>query len=193
MINIYNDDYETIIQNIVNDNKFYGYDMLFINLLGLNDQLLNDNNYVQKIYDILSLTSYIIKNGGNIIIICNNNHKIFRNYIDLELLWRYNRTIILKTIVNNNSLLPNEFTYILWYSDNFRDTDNEPTYNKLDNITDLWIDITKNNISEIYQRIIKMFTNDNENIFSVFNIDELLLKTCEENNRNLIGVKEIKI
>ena len=149
----------------------------------------NDEIYTQQIKDILSISSYIINNGSNIIII--GNDKIKDVDLDLilrkELLWDKQRTIIYSNGLKPNKILASGYSYIFWYSNNYRPNDPIPICNNFDNgieLSDFW-DIN----TDINQRIIKMFSNENDIVLELYRNNEIISQYCETLNRNYIGFK----
>ena len=189
MNNLYmNNTYKTsslysVVEVMVNDKSFNGYDLVVINL---------NNLVVDDMEKMFSVISYTIKNGGNIIIITNNNidDVNLNDILTNKNLWKKQHTIIYKSQIKHTNNISSGFSYIYWYSDSYRKNDPEPTYNELvenDNlISDLWSDIDSN--IKLYERIIKMFTNENEYVFNPCIDDDELHITCEKLNRNYIGI-----
>lgn len=186
MIKIYKDNLSNVVYNLINDKILCNLLILDLNNIKYNG---NYENYIQSIKDILSISSYIIKNGGNIIIIAND---IIKD-IDLsfllskELLWDKHNTIIYNFKLKSKELLSTGYSYIFWYSNNYRKTDPTPICNNFDNgneLTDFW-DINTN----IYKRIITMFSNENDIIFEPYIKTGNIKQYCETLNRNYIGVE----
>ena len=187
MVKFYNDIYNSIHQ-FVNDDSFKKCDLLIFDLNKFN-YTNKYNEDLEKIKEILSMASYIIKGGGNILIIGSDIIKdidideILKN----ELLWHKQRTIVYKSELKFNELLASEYNYIFWYSDNFRPNDSKPICNNFDDgkeLSDFWDD----NIN-IYKKLIKMFSNENDTIFEPLTDNKNISKYCEELNRNYIGFK----
>jgi len=192
MIKFYNNIYNSI-HKFVNDESFKRCDLLILDLNSFN----YTDNYTEdliKIKEILSMSSYIIKQGGNIIIVGNDIVKdidideVLKN----ELLWNKCRTIVYKSELRQKSLLASEYNYILWYSDNYRPDDPDPTCHKYgDNkkeLSDFW-----NEDVDIYKNIIKMFSNENDTVFEPITNSDDISKYCEELNRNYIGFKNLLV
>jgi len=186
MNKIYNDNLLNIAHQIIDNEQLFDLLILDLNNIEYNEDY---EKYKQKIKDILAISSYLIKNGSNIIVICSDYIKDTDMDILLsqELLWTKNRTIICKSKFRKNNLLASEYNYIFWYSNNYRPDDPTPICNNFHNgqeLSDLWGD----NIN-IYKRIIEMFSNENDNIIEPFINNEDISNYCKELNRNYIGVK----
>ena len=195
MIKIYNNDIHNIINDFINDESFKRCDLIILDL----NNFIYTNNYTEdlnKIKEILYMSSYIIKPGGNIVVIGNNIINIKDIDIDEvlknELLWKKRRTIIHKCKLIPGKLLSSEYNYIFWYSDNYRPDDPVPTCHKYgDNkkeLSDFW-----NEDVDIYKNIIKMFSNENDTVFEPITNSDDISKYCEELNRNYIGFKNLLV
>ena len=189
MIKLYKELLIDVAFKIMNNGQFCNLLILDLNNVEYKD---NYEEYVQKIKDTLSISSYIIKNGGNIIIITNDIIKDVDLDIMLtkELLWNKRRTIIYNSKLRPNELLASEYNYIFWYSDNYRVNDPIPICNNFDNgkeLSDFWGE----NVN-ILEMIIKMFSKENDIIFNPCDNDEMISKYCEKLNRNYILVKNDK-
>ena len=187
MIEFYTNNLIEDVFQIINRNQLC--DLLIFDLNNI-EYTGNDEEYNQKIKDILSVSSYILKPGANIILINQNNINIVDINLMLkdELLWNKRRTIIYQSKLKHKDLLASEYTTIFWYSDNYRVTDPDPICNNFDDkgneLSDLW-----NNNVNILEMIIKMFSNENNIIFEPYVINNELSKYCEKMNRNYIGVQ----
>lgn len=185
MNKIFNGELLDIANQIINNKQSFDLLVLDLNNIEYNQ---NYDEYIQKLKDILSISSYLIKNGSNIIVI--GNDKIKDIDIDFilykELLWDKHRTIIYKTKLKEKDLLSSEYNSIFWYSNNYRPNDPIPICNNFqgnDELSDFWnIDI------DIYKRIIQMFSNENNMIFGIYTNNEIMIKYCNELNRNYIGL-----
>ena len=150
----------------------------------------NYEEYIQIIKDILSISSYLITNGANIIIITNNIIKDIDLDLILskELLWFKQRTIIYPSELRPNELLASGYNYIFWYSNNYRPNDPIPICNNFDyngkELSDFW-----DNETNILEMIIKMFSKENDTIFEPYFNNEAISRYCEKLNRNYIGIK----
>jgi DNA modification methylase len=172
-----------IVQNQINNESFKYYDMIILDVANINFE----EEPIENISKILSLMSYIIKPGGNVIIINNNSNDIYlHELLQHKLFWRYNKEIIVKSKLIDDEL-NQEYIPILCYSNNFRTKDPEPTYNKFEDISNLWLTVSKN---ELYRRIVKMFSNENDTIFDPCMNNDLVNNICKELNRNYIGIKD---
>lgn len=189
MIKVYNEQLIDAAFQILNDKYFCNLLILDLNNIEYKD---NYEEYIQKIKDTLSISSYIIKNGGNIIIITNDIIKDVDLDVMLtkELLWNKRRTIIYNSELRPNELLASGYSYIFWYSNNYRVNDPTPICNNFDNgkeLSDFW-----NNDINILEMIIKMFSKENDIIFNPCDNSETISKYCEKLNRNYIGIKNDK-
>lgn len=188
MIKIYNDDIYDLIHKLVNDKDFKKCDMIIFNT---NNKKYNEdyNEYLRKIEEILSLSSYMIKKGGNIIIIGNHLIDDIDDSLENQFLWSKQRTITYET--KPEIILEDPIKYILWYSDSYNPNSPQFVCNEFDDNREL-----SNSWGEsidMYETIIKMFSNENDTIFDPQMKDETIKEYCEKLDRNYIGIKNDKI